>query len=417
MMRKKSILWQLAPVAGALVLVGGAIAWYSFGGVSTTPEGGLDADQKMALAQRLLDENQPDKSLSVLKELADTSRRGLSEDGRWLEVQSLASAQDHAGAAEAASKFMTDFPGSSHKADAELVRLSAEVARAGLSNPALLKNVEEFVRANPGHSGAAKLEAALARNEIALGDTSAARRRLSSLVAGGKLDEDARAEIERELGKLNLAELMMGGGVGKPPQTYVVKSGDSIWTIARKYTATPELILRANNITDPKKLRVGQSLTIPDVEFSLVCDISRNTMTLFNHGEFVKAYTVRTGRKAGTTPTGEYKILNKKTDPTWRPGDGRVYLPGDPNNELGTRWMSFEGDILGIHGTVRPETVGSYASNGCIGLTKEDVEELFDLVSVGTSLKIIGDQNLERHKVIAAPELPPPVKAKELARQ
>lgn len=417
MMRKKSILWQLAPLAGAFLLIGGAIAWYSFGGLSDGGDGGLDAQQKMALAQRLYDERQPDKSLVVLKELAGASRRGLPEDARWLEVQALAATENHTEASTAAAKYLADFPATTRKADAELVRLTSEVARAGLSNPELLKSVEAFVRAHPTHSGTAKLEAALARNELALGDISAARRRLAAVANGGTLEEDARREIERELGRINLAELMAGGGVGKPPITYTVKSGDSIWTIARKVAATPELILKANNITDAKKLRVGQTLTIPDVNFSLVCDISRNTLTLYNHGEFVKTYEVRTGRKAGTTPTGEFKILNKKTDPTWRPGDGRVYLPGDPNNELGTRWMSFEGDILGIHGTVRPETVGHYASNGCIGLTSQDVEELFDLVTVGTTLKIVGEQVLERFQVIAAPDVPPPSKGKELARQ
>src|SRR5690606_37786881 len=137
--------------------------------------------------------------------------------------------------------------------------------------------------------------------------------------------------------------------------------------------------------------------------------ISRNTLILKNHGQFVKAYPVRTGRVAGTTPTGQFRILNKKTGPTWRPGDGRVYLLGDPNNELGTRWMAFEGDILGIHGTIHPETVGAYASNGCIGLTQEDVEELFDLVSVGVPLIIEGAQDPTRHKIIPAATVPAPL--------
>ncbi|MBI5155168.1 L,D-transpeptidase, partial [Candidatus Poribacteria bacterium] len=150
--------------------------------------------------------------------------------------------------------------------------------------------------------------------------------------------------------------------------------------------------------------------------FSLVCDISTNRMSLYNNGRFVKTYRVRTWRAAGTTPTGEFKILNKKMNPIWKPGNGFVYQPGDANNELGTRWMAFEGDILGIHGTIHPETVGHYASNGCIGMTREDVEELFDLVTEGTPLTIKGEQDLTAAKVIEAREIPPPAKYEEIAR-
>jgi LysM repeat protein len=188
-----------------------------------------------------------------------------------------------------------------------------------------------------------------------------------------------------------------------------VERGDTINAIANKNGITEELLMKANGIDNPRLLRVGQKLKVPNVNWSIEVDIASNTLQLRNHGELFKLYRVRTGREAGATPVGEFKLLNKKTNPTWRPGNGLVYPPGDPNNELGTRWMSFEGDILGIHGTVHPNTVGHYASNGCVGMTKEDVEELFDLVTVGTPLTIKGQQDLTKHKVIPAPEIPPPM--------
>ena len=44
---------------------------------------------------------------------------------------------------------------------------------------------------------------------------------------------------------------------------YVVKSGDTVWTIAQKYPGvTNEDILRLNNITDAKKIKPGQKLKI-----------------------------------------------------------------------------------------------------------------------------------------------------------
>jgi LysM repeat protein len=45
--------------------------------------------------------------------------------------------------------------------------------------------------------------------------------------------------------------------------THVVASGESLGIIARKYQVTIGELARANNITDPAKIRVGQPLKIP----------------------------------------------------------------------------------------------------------------------------------------------------------
>jgi LysM repeat protein len=46
-------------------------------------------------------------------------------------------------------------------------------------------------------------------------------------------------------------------------QTYVVQPGDSIFRIASRYKVGQESLMRANGITDPRKMRVGMKLTIP----------------------------------------------------------------------------------------------------------------------------------------------------------
>jgi len=46
-------------------------------------------------------------------------------------------------------------------------------------------------------------------------------------------------------------------------QSYVVKSGDTIWRVATRYKVSPDELMRANNITDARKVRVGMTLTIP----------------------------------------------------------------------------------------------------------------------------------------------------------
>ena len=45
--------------------------------------------------------------------------------------------------------------------------------------------------------------------------------------------------------------------------TYKVKQGDTFWKIASAHKTTPAAIMKANRITDPRKLRVGMQIVIP----------------------------------------------------------------------------------------------------------------------------------------------------------
>ena len=46
-------------------------------------------------------------------------------------------------------------------------------------------------------------------------------------------------------------------------QVYVVKAGDSPASIARQFNVKTEDLMAANNIADPQRLQVGQTLKIP----------------------------------------------------------------------------------------------------------------------------------------------------------
>ncbi|MCB2155454.1 L,D-transpeptidase family protein [bacterium] len=415
-MRRMDPLKQIAIVFVVFVALGAVVVVYGLKRGTTPAEQRPGADQQMALARKFLQQDQPDKALAVIDELrGEDGTAKLGQDAQLVNIMALAETGRQDEVVVAAEQYLDEFPDAPSRTTVELHRLSAEVATAGLSKPGLLKTVEDFIDEHPDHPGTGQLKLALAEQQLALGDNAAARRRLTRLVSTDGLSPDVERRVRQHLGEMNLKSLMRGQSGTGQDAIYTVERGDAIYDIARAHDLTPELLMEANNIDDPRKLRVGQTLVIPSVDFSLVCDIAENEMTLYNHGEFVKSYPVRTGRVAGTTPTGDYKILNKKENPVWRPGDGRVYTAGDPNNELGTRWMAFEGDILGIHGTIHPETVGEYASNGCIGLAKEDVEELFDLLTIGTPLRITGQQDLTRHKVIQAGEIPPPQQDRKIA--
>jgi lipoprotein-anchoring transpeptidase ErfK/SrfK len=66
-------------------------------------------------------------------------------------------------------------------------------------------------------------------------------------------------------------------------------------------------------------------------------------------------------------------------------------VPPGKWNPLGTRWLGLSRKGYGIHGTNAPKSIGKAASHGCIRLRNSDIEELFDLVSVGDAVELVGE--------------------------
>lgn len=167
---------------------------------------------------------------------------------------------------------------------------------------------------------------------------------------------------------------------------YTVQSGDSLYEIAKRHHTTVELIKKINHLTKDT-IRNGEKLKISKTVFSIHVDKSDNRLELLADGEIWKTYPVATGRH-NSTPTGTFTIENKLVNPTWYKA-GTAVPPSSPDNILGTRWLGFSLASFGIHGTTLPETIGTQASDGCVRMRNEDVEELYDLVPVKTTVTVV----------------------------
>ena len=67
-----------------------------------------------------------------------------------------------------------------------------------------------------------------------------------------------------------------------------------------------------------------------------------------------------------------------------------LVIPADsPDNILGSRWMGFDLPGYGIHGTTEPESIGKSCTQGCVRMLNSEVEELYDIVPVGTEVTIL----------------------------
>ena len=126
----------------------------------------------------------------------------------------------------------------------------------------------------------------------------------------------------------------------------------------------------------------------------------RRLYLVLGDGQAIR-YTVAVGRP-GKQWKGAVQIRSKLVQPGWSPPPvvraDNPTLPdvipgGSPGNPLGPRVLTLsEGPLSGgqyaIHGTNRPESIGTFASYGCIRMYNEDVVDLFARVDVGTHVVV-----------------------------
>jgi lipoprotein-anchoring transpeptidase ErfK/SrfK len=107
-------------------------------------------------------------------------------------------------------------------------------------------------------------------------------------------------------------------------------------------------------------------------------------------------YPVGVG-KAGKRWAGQTRIDGKYIRPAWSPpADVKRDHPsipnlipgGSPRNPMGEAALTLSGGSYAIHGTNVPRSVGGFVSYGCIRMYNADVLDLYQRVSVGTTVVV-----------------------------
>lgn len=117
--------------------------------------------------------------------------------------------------------------------------------------------------------------------------------------------------------------------------------------------------------------------------------------------QYVMTYPLGVGREGWNTPYMATRVIEKKKNPNWYPPESireehaqagdplpRIVKAG-PDNPLGDYAMRLGRPEYLIHGTNKPYGVGMRVSHGCIRLYPEDIESLFQQVSLNTPVNII----------------------------
>ena len=118
-------------------------------------------------------------------------------------------------------------------------------------------------------------------------------------------------------------------------------------------------------------------IEVPTEGHSIYIDTTNFTLTLNQNGSVINTYPVAVGAPSTPTPLGDWRIIQKTLN---------------PGGAFGTRWMKINVPWggYGIHGTDNPSSIGTAASHGCVRMLNEDVNELYDIVPLGTPVRIVG---------------------------
>jgi lipoprotein-anchoring transpeptidase ErfK/SrfK len=235
--------------------------------------------------------------------------------------------------------------------------------------------------------------------------------RLVRYVSGGEVDERITPQVAYSQPAINRFVRHVAEEVDREPQNADVEATpDSLEVVAGKNgrklrdnlleTKLKNAVLNANAphkivaAVHPIKPEVTKSEVAAEYPSYITVDRGTFTLRLWQHLKLAKEYTVAVGMEGLETPEGLYAIQEKEENPVWHVPDsawagdlaGQTIPPG-PADPIKARWMGiYEG--AGIHGTEETYSLGHAESHGCIRMAIPDVEELYDLVEVGTPVYI-----------------------------
>jgi lipoprotein-anchoring transpeptidase ErfK/SrfK len=157
--------------------------------------------------------------------------------------------------------------------------------------------------------------------------------------------------------------------------------------------------------TAPGQAVAAEQVTTPKTKTSvrvIVVSLEDHKLALVEDGQVKKVYTVAVGKRSTPSPTGTFTIARRVKNPTYS-HKGKVVAPG-PGNPVGTRWMGLSIKGYGIHGTNEPKSIGKAASHGCIRMAKKDLEEMYEMVSVGDTVELVGQRDEETAQLFGEPK-------------
>jgi L,D-transpeptidase ErfK/SrfK len=211
-------------------------------------------------------------------------------------------------------------------------------------------------------------------------------------------------------------------------------------------------LLAANPGVDPWIPPDGTRLAVPAARLlpggereGIVVNLGDLRLYYFAEDAPPRSYPIGIAKDGYATPLGVTMVKGKKEKPTWVPGESArrddpelpARVPPGPDNPLGEHALYLGWQSYLIHGTNLSGGVGRHSSRGCIRLYPDDIAELFELVEIGTPVRVVNepvklgwiggelylevnpaaDDSLRLDEDGVLPDAPPPKNLRELVKR
>ncbi len=184
---------------------------------------------------------------------------------------------------------------------AEIVKKPQEEDFAKMLDSAELPDID------PGEKAFQK-----AHEMVAMGRYADAREKLTSIV--NVFPGSPSAPIARRIvGDMNMDEIL-STAYRQGKQNHVVKRGDSFLGIAGKYRTTLDAILYFNGMTEFGNIQPGDELIVVPLDFRLLIEPQRNTISIWDEGRFLREYPILKLNSPAKLASQKVRIDSKGAD-------------------------------------------------------------------------------------------------------
>ncbi len=166
-------------------------------------------------------------------------------------------------------------------------------------------------------------------------------------------------------------------------QPYRVGQNETLMQVAQRYEVPWQLLANINQIRDPVTILPGTELKVVRGPFRAEVDLVQKELTLFLDDLYAGRFPIGLGTDPAPKP-GTFTIQDKQKARTFYDRSGSPIAPSSPDNPYGNMWLDLGGQLC-IHGS--PSTT-SPTEKGCISLAADYAEDLYGILSQGSSVTI-----------------------------